>query len=125
MWKEYFLGGKHNSKHVIADVFCVEKNLLENFWEKNTIATSCYPQLLLAQRHAEEAVLAVLHILEDGLLCLRVPADDVHKAGLVANLAAHALLGVKLYAVVCVDQGYQPPFEFLLVSCRKGQNFAR
>ena len=50
---------------------------------------------LLANRLAIEAVLAIFNILEDGLLVLSVPADNVYKAGLVAQAAAYALFGVE------------------------------
>jgi hypothetical protein len=43
-----------------------------------------------ADGRAVKAVFAVLDILEDRLLFLFVPADDIHKARLVAQLAADA-----------------------------------
>jgi len=49
---------------------------------------------------AVEAVLAVLNILEDRLLRLGIPADDVYEASLVAQLATDALLGIELDFVI-------------------------
>ena len=65
--------------------------------------------ILLADELTVEAVLAVFNILEDGLLVFRVPANDVDEAGFVAKLAADALLGEKVYAMISIDQNTQPP----------------
>ena len=59
--------------------------------------------VLLANELAIEAMLAVFNILENGLFVFSIPANYVNKASLVAKLAANALLGVKINAMISVD----------------------
>ena len=63
---------------------------------------------LLANRLAIEAVLAIFNILEDWLLVLSIPADNVYEAGLVAQLAADALLGIEFDTMISVYQSVYP-----------------
>ena len=74
---------------------------------------------LLANRLAIEAVLAIFNILEDGLLILCIPADNVYEAGLVAQLAANALLGIEFDTMISVYQSVYPPVKIyvLLIIC--------
>lgn len=74
---------------------------------------------LLANRLAIEAVLAIFNILEDRLLVLCIPTDNVYEAGLVAQLAANALFGIELDAMISVYQNIYPPVKIyvLLIIC--------
>ena len=63
---------------------------------------------LLANRLAVEAVLAIFNILEDGLLVLSIPADNVYEAGLVAQLAANALFRIELDFVTGINHRFHP-----------------
>ena len=59
--------------------------------------------VFLADELAVEAMLAIFNILENGLFVFRIPANYIDKAGLVAELAANAFLGVKINAMISVD----------------------
>lgn len=79
---------------------------------------------LLANRLAIEAVLAIFNILEDRLLVLCVPADNVYEAGLVAQLAADALFGIEFYTMISVYQSVYPLKIFSLFSALRLKYFS-
>ena len=65
--------------------------------------------VLIANGFAIEAMLAVVNIEKQRLSCLGVPADNVHKAGLVAQAAAYALFGVEFNFMIGLNHGACPP----------------
>ena len=68
---------------------------------------------LLANRLAIEAVLTIFNILEDGLLILCIPADNVYEAGLVAQLATNTLFRIEFDAMISVYQNVYPPVKIM------------
>ena len=55
-------------------------------------------------------MLAVLYVLENGLLLGLVPADHVDEAGLVAQLAAYTVLRIEFNTMFGMDHRSVPPF---------------
>jgi len=62
----------------------------------------------LAYELAIEAVFAVFNILENRFLVLGIPADNVYKASLVAQLAANALFRIEFDFVIGIDHRFHP-----------------
>jgi len=79
---------------------CVIGDYLDSFFFANGLAV--------------EAMLAIFHILEYRFLIFGIPADNVYKAGLVAQLAANALLRIEFDAMISVYQNVYPLAIFSL-----------
>ena len=62
----------------------------------------------LAYELAIEAVFAVFDILENRFLVFGIPADNVYKASLVAQLAANALFRIELDFVTGINHRFHP-----------------
>ena len=62
----------------------------------------------LAYELAIEAMFAVFNILENRFLVFGIPADNVYKASLVAQLAANALFRIEFDFVTGINHRFHP-----------------